>query len=50
MAGVVAVNPHTEAEANIKNHRYTNGAKAFYAQGGRISPVAGGAYLKILDY
>lgn len=46
-SGVVAVNPFTGAEANIKNHRYTNEVKVFYEQGGRVSPIAGNAYLKI---
>lgn len=45
--GVIAVNPCTGAEVNIKNHRYTNEVKTFYEQGGRISPIAGNTYLKI---
>lgn len=48
-AGVIAVNPDNGAEANIKNHRYTDGAKTLYEEGCRISPIAGKAYLKIIS-
>lgn len=47
-AGVIAVNPNNGAEVNIKNHRYTDGAKILYENGCRISPIAGKAYLKII--
>lgn len=46
--GVITVNPDSAAEAIIKNHRYTDGAKAVYEKGFRISPIAGKAYLKLI--
>lgn len=46
-AGAVAVNPITGAEANIRSHRFTKGAKEKFDQGVRIVPVAGNSFFKL---
>lgn len=48
-AGAIAVNPVTGAEANVRTHRYTKGAKAKYDEGVKMLPVAGNSILKLLD-
>lgn len=46
-AGVVAVNPDSGAEAKIRTHRYTQGAKLRCDQGVKILPVAGKSFLRL---
>lgn len=48
-AGAIAVNPDNGAEANARSHRYTEGAKAMYADGVKILPVAGNCFFKLAD-
>lgn len=48
-AGVIAVNPDSGAEAKIRTHRYTKGAKLKYDEGFKILPVAGKSLLKLPD-
>jgi len=48
-AGVIAVNPVSGAEAKIRSHRYTVGAKAQYEEGIKILPAAGNSFLKLSD-
>lgn len=48
-AGAIAVNPVTGAEAKIRSHRYTEGAKAKYEEGVKIVPIAGNNIFKLLD-
>ncbi len=45
-AGAIAVNPVNGAEASIRNHRYTDGARAIYHEGIKILPIAGHSFLK----
>lgn len=46
-AGAIAVNPDTGAEAMIRTHRYTAGAKRKYDEGVKILPVAGKSLFKL---
>lgn len=46
-AGAVASNPATGAKSQLRNHRFTSGAKALGDKGVRILPVAGGALLRL---
>lgn len=46
-AGAVAVNPATGAEAPVRNHRYTEGAKALETKGVPILPVGGKNRLRL---
>lgn len=48
-AGAKAVNPVNGAEANVRSHRYTEGAKSMYDQGVKILPVAGNSFYKLPD-
>lgn len=48
-AGVIAVNPFNGAEAKVRSHRYTEGAKSMYNQGVKILPVAGHNFYKLSD-
>lgn len=48
-AGAIAVNPVTGAEANIRSHRYTNGAKLMFNEGVKILPIAGNSLYKLPD-
>lgn len=48
-SGVIAVNPVSGAEANIRSHRYSVGAKAKYDEGVKILPIAGNSFLKLPD-
>lgn len=47
--GATAVNPFNGAEANIRSHRYTEGAKSMYDQGVNMIPVAGNSFYKLPD-
>jgi len=46
-AGATAVNPITGAEASVRSHRYTEGAKAMYDKGVKILPAVGNSFLKL---
>lgn len=46
-AGAIAVNPVSGAEANIRSHRYTEGAKSLYEEGVKILPIAGTSTYKL---
>lgn len=48
-SGVIAVNPVNGGEANIRSHRYTEGAKDLYDEGVKILPLAGNSILKLSD-
>lgn len=45
--GALAVNPSTGAEAKLRSHRYTYGAKVKHDLGVKILPVAGGSIIKL---
>lgn len=47
--GAVAVNPVNGAEAKIRSHRFTEGAKLKYDEGIKILPVAGNSLYKLSD-
>lgn len=46
-AGIIAVNPVSGAEAKVRSHRYTSGAKSMYDQGVKIIPLGGGLFYKL---
>jgi hypothetical protein len=46
-AGATAVDPKTGAEARLRSHRYTKGAKSLFEQGVKILPVAGTSLIKL---
>lgn len=46
-AGAIAINPANGAEANVRSHRYTEGAKALYDKGVKILPIAGNSFFKL---
>jgi len=48
-SGVIAVDPISGSEANVRSHRYTLGAKIKYDEGIKILPIAGSCYLKLPD-
>ena len=48
-AGAIAVNPVNGAEASVRSHRYTEGAKAMYDDGMKILPLAGNNFFKLVD-
>jgi hypothetical protein len=47
-AGAVAVNPSNGAEAAMRTHRFTKGAKVLFDEGGRMKPVGGNAIIKLI--
>lgn len=48
-AGVIAVSSISGAEANVRSHRYTKGAKSMYDLGINMLPIAGNSFYKLLD-
>lgn len=48
-AGVFAINPKNGAEAALRSHRYTEGAKSLYDTGVKILPLAGNSFIKLCD-
>lgn len=48
-SGATAVNPVNGAKANVRSHRYTEGAKSMYDQGVKILPVAGNSLYELSD-
>ncbi|GGJ05859.1 hypothetical protein GCM10007978_49310 [Shewanella hanedai] len=46
-AGAIAVNPINGAEAKIRTHRYTQGAKVMADNGVKILPIAGNSFYKL---
>lgn len=46
-AGAIAINPISGAEAVVRSHRYTEGAKSMYDGGVRMLPLAGNSLIKL---
>lgn len=46
-AGAVAVSPLTGASSQLRNHRYSAGAKELYDRGFQIRPAAGNSLLQL---
>ena len=49
LKGAWVVNPHTNAKAYYKNHRYTVNAKIAYENGTQICPIAGWNFYELTN-